>query len=163
MSAYAAKDKAAHKAPLPLELVRNIAWQTCAGIAYCHAKGVLHRDLKPANLLVSGPGVEEVGPERLLQVCVADFGLATTLRHAEQLPCEYAVCTLPYRSPEIVLGGLYGAPIVVWALGCIITEIATDREVFRDRFASEWGTLMCIFRYVGAPDRASWPTLPTLP
>ena len=41
---YAAKTIG--ETPLPLDLVKDIAWQTCAGIAYCHSRRVVHRDLK---------------------------------------------------------------------------------------------------------------------
>jgi len=38
--------------------------------------------------------------------------------------------TLPYRSPEIILGSDFGFPIDMWSLGCIIYELITHKVLF---------------------------------
>lgn len=35
-----------------------------------------------------------------------------------------------YRSPEVLLGCAYGAPIDMWSLGCILVELHTGEPLF---------------------------------
>eukprot|EP01062_Namystynia_karyoxenos_P065909 TRINITY_DN59964_c0_g1_i1.p1 TRINITY_DN59964_c0_g1~~TRINITY_DN59964_c0_g1_i1.p1 ORF type:complete len:670 (+),score=158.40 TRINITY_DN59964_c0_g1_i1:84-2012(+) len=79
----------------------------------------LHRDLKPANvLLTSGEHIK-----------LADLGLARMVRQHEQ---AMTYCGTPnYMAPEIHDGLPYLAPADVFALGCMIYEMATGRLRFR--------------------------------
>jgi len=40
------------------------------------------------------------------------------------------VVTLWYRAPEVLLGGQYGSPIDMWALGCVFAELYRKRPIF---------------------------------
>ena len=50
----------------------DIFRQVAAGIAFCHAQGVVHRDLKPENLLLKSP-VERSGGHAVIKI--SDFGI----------------------------------------------------------------------------------------
>ena len=81
---------------------------------------ILHRDIKPENVLVSHDAT-------VVKLC--DFGFARCAApESGALEAgrytEY-VSTRWYRSPEMLLGDEYGAPADVWALGCIMAEMAT--------------------------------------
>lgn len=95
--------------------------QLLTGVAWMHGAGMmLHRDLKPENVLI--------GPGGALKIC--DFGMATPARLP--YPGDPArVGTMWYRAPEQVMGSLfYGAPVDIWALGCIMFELLTGQLLF---------------------------------
>merc|ERR1719310_717159 len=46
--------------------VKNLSYQLCRGVEFCHANRIIHRDIKPQNLLI----------DTRLQLKIADFGLA---------------------------------------------------------------------------------------
>ncbi|KAG8128617.1 hypothetical protein E2320_015439 [Naja naja] len=76
---------------------------------------VIHRDIKPENILVSQTGITKL----------CDFGFARTLAAPGDIYTDY-VATRWYRAPELVLRDTtYGKPVDIWALGCMIIEMAT--------------------------------------
>ena len=112
--------------------VRLYMAQLIAALHHVHALDSIHRDLKPANVLVSRKGN--------LKLC--DFGLARTVKqnHGTEVEQEGApvdpskppplvpqmtnyVVTRWYRAPEIILQQPYGAPVDIWAAGCIFKEL----------------------------------------
>ncbi|XP_030068072.1 cyclin-dependent kinase-like 3 isoform X4 [Microcaecilia unicolor] len=78
---------------------------------------IIHRDIKPENILVSQSGI--------IKLC--DFGFARTLAEPGETYTDY-VATRWYRAPELLLGDpVYGKPVDIWALGCMIIEMATGK------------------------------------
>ncbi|XP_036080253.1 cyclin-dependent kinase-like 3 isoform X4 [Rousettus aegyptiacus] len=76
---------------------------------------IIHRDIKPENILVSQSGITKL----------CDFGFARTLAAPGDIYTDY-VATRWYRAPELVLKDTsYGKPVDIWALGCMIIEMAT--------------------------------------
>jgi cell cycle related kinase len=65
-------------APLSEAEVKGYARQMLAGLAACHAVGIMHRDIKPSNLLVSADGVVKIG----------DFGLARARQPEAEARCR---------------------------------------------------------------------------
>lgn len=136
---------------LSSDLIRKLAQQTCSGVEFCHARGVLHRDLKPQNLLV----------DKEQNLKLADFGLAREY-HPTAKKYTQEVVTAWYRAPELLLGsGLYSAPVDIWSMGCIIAEMAVGRPLFNGD--SEIDTIFRIFRLLGSPDEDRWPGVFKLP
>ncbi|GMH06499.1 hypothetical protein Nepgr_008339 [Nepenthes gracilis] len=110
------------KSPQPLsnDHCRFFMFQLLLGLQYLHSSNILHRDLKPANLLVNA--------NCDLKIC--DFGLARTVKGAEQFMTEYVV-TRWYRAPELLLCcDYYGASVDVWSVGCIFAEILGRKPIF---------------------------------
>mmetsp|Transcript_15053 Transcript_15053/g.44356 ORF Transcript_15053/g.44356 Transcript_15053/m.44356 type:complete len:378 (-) Transcript_15053:3324-4457(-) len=108
---------------LPAAQVRLVMWQLLAATAAAHARGVIHRDINPTNILLEGDGT----------VKLADFGLARSVdvpgvRSASAAYTAY-VTTRWYRAPEVLVGAAYGPPADVWALGCVLAELATGRPL----------------------------------
>lgn len=112
------------------ELV-NLGFQLAQGLAAAHAAGVLHRDLKPANLRVTSDG----------RLKILDFGLATlspeavltlsTTQTIESAPTGIAG-TLPYMSPEQLLGEQIDRRSDIYSAGVVLFELATQRLPFGD-------------------------------
>ncbi|CAG9087297.1 unnamed protein product [Plutella xylostella] len=130
--------------PFPEPVLRNIVYQVLQGLAHMHRHGFFHRDLKPENLLCAGPEL----------VKIADLGLAREVR--SRPPYTDYVSTRWYRAPEVLLHDTrYGAPIDLWALGCIVAELYTCRPLFPGN--SELDQLYKICAVMGTPHRDSWP------
>jgi uncharacterized membrane protein YgcG len=104
----------AKKEPLPEERVVAIALQLCAALHHMHAEcRMLHRDLKPENVLLTEGG----------DVKICDLGLACAAQTKSSLTRGAGTGT--YMSPEKGRGERYGFPDDIWALGCILAELAT--------------------------------------
>ncbi|CAM4566842.1 unnamed protein product [Lepidochelys olivacea] len=108
--------------PLSAEHIKVFLYQILRGLKYLHSAGVLHRDIKPGNLLVNSNCV--------LKIC--DFGLARLEEPDEGQPMTQEVVTQYYRAPEILMGTPhYGAPVDLWAVGCIFAELLSRRVLFQ--------------------------------
>jgi eukaryotic-like serine/threonine-protein kinase len=93
-----------------------------------HEKGIVHRDLKPANV--------KVGPDDTVKVL--DFGLAKAIGPAAAITADtnsptvaapatgvgVLLGTPAYMAPEQLAGDRAGPAADVYALGCILYEIA---------------------------------------
>ncbi|KAL0023610.1 hypothetical protein WJX77_006925 [Trebouxia sp. C0004] len=105
---------------LPAEDVQSHMFQLVHAVAFLHNNKVMHRDLKPENMLLSQEGV--------LKLC--DFGFARHLGGPGTLYSDY-VATRWYRPPELLVGLThYGLSVDVWALGCLLVEMATGQPLF---------------------------------
>jgi hypothetical protein len=96
-----------------------------------HAEGVLHRDVKPANLRITSDGrlkILDFGLARLSHEAVST--LSTTLTMAEA-PTGIAG-TLPYMSPEQLLGEEGDQRSDIYSTGVTLFELATQRLPFTD-------------------------------
>ncbi|XP_077625048.1 cyclin-dependent kinase-like 3 isoform X2 [Crocuta crocuta] len=95
--------------------LRKYLFQILRAIEYLHNNNIIHRDIKPENILVSQSGITKL----------CDFGFARTLAAPGDIYTDY-VATRWYRAPELVLKDtFYGKPVDIWALGCMIIEMAT--------------------------------------
>jgi predicted Ser/Thr protein kinase len=112
----------AAEAPLPAERVVAIGRGVAAGLAEAHRAGLVHRDLKPANILLAGDGTPKV----------ADFGLARAASFASSGPDAAAVAGTPdYMAPESIDPLAIDGRSDLYALGCILCELATGAPPYR--------------------------------
>jgi len=94
------------------------AAQMCLGLQYLHDRRIVHRDLKPQNVMLDSHG----------NIKIADFGLGKLL--GNQRMAKSIVGTPLYQSPELTSGQGGNEKVDVWAMGCIIYELAALRFVF---------------------------------
>ncbi|KUF92349.1 Phosphatidylinositol synthase (PIS) [Phytophthora nicotianae] len=84
---------------------------------------LLHRDIKPSNLLLNSD----------CHTKLCDFGLCRSVAEISgpnPVLTDY-VATRWYRAPEILLGSTkYAKSVDMWAVGCIVAEMATGRPAF---------------------------------
>ena len=119
---------------LPLKEVLDIARQIADALDAAHEKGIVHRDLKPANIKITPQGV----------VKVLDFGLAKLdVRSGDADDVTAAptitindtregliVGTAAYMSPEQARGQAVDKRTDIWAFGCVLYEMLTQRVAF---------------------------------
>ncbi len=117
---------------MPVPRVLETAVAIAGALAAAHEKGIVHRDLKPANVMVTNEG----------RVKVLDFGLAKLVRPdfesvedsrltTELRTTEGAVMgTLPYMSPEQLLGQALDHRTDLFSLGVLLYEMAAGERPF---------------------------------
>ena len=115
--------------PLPLPEFYALATQLAGGLAAAHAVGIVHRDLKPGNILITAEG-----HLKILDFGLATFApaaLATAAGNAERLTQDGAfVGTLPYMSPEQLLGRTVDARSDLYSTGVVLYEMVTGHLPF---------------------------------
>ena len=96
------------------------------GLAAAHERGIIHRDLKPSNVFLTRDG----------QVKILDFGLARVEASAGETTDVKTtpgtvMGTLGYMSPEQRRGEAVDARTDIYALGCILQEMAAPKRIVR--------------------------------
>jgi len=120
------------RGPVPIAALLVHAIQLTGALADAHAAGLVHRDIKPANLMLTDSGVK-----------LLDFGLAapalpraagdlTQLATvAQPLTAAGAIVgTFQYMAPELLEGREADERSDLFALGCVLHEMATGRRPF---------------------------------
>lgn len=103
----------------PEELIKWYAFQITSAIEHIHGIGILHRDIKSENIFLTRSDIVKVG----------DFGISKVL--TGPLDTSNTVVGTPYyMAPELLMGKPYCEKIDIFALGCIIHELALKRRTY---------------------------------
>ena len=128
------------KGALPLADVLRIGSEIADALDRAHRAGVVHRDLKPGNIMLtkSGAKLMDFGLARASGLGGAPGSGATALTQsptmAQPLTAEGTIVgTFQYMSPEQLEGKEADACSDVWALGCVLYEMATGKRAFEGK------------------------------
>ncbi|MBZ5616114.1 MAG: protein kinase [Acidobacteriia bacterium] len=108
--------------PLPEAETVRLATQLAKGLMAAHERGLVHRDLKPENVRLTLDG----------QPKILDFGLAKLIRPFADCTTESNISavagTLPYMSPEQMLGSIVDQRADLFSFGVVLYEMATGQR-----------------------------------
>jgi len=93
--------------------------QLCLSLEYIHGRRMLHRDLKSQNVFLTANNTVKLG----------DFGISKVLESTNDVAMTVQG-TPYYMSPEVCQSKPYDYKSDVWALGCILYELATLKHAF---------------------------------
>ena len=104
--------------------LRDIALPLLDALGHAHERGVLHGDIKPSNVLLSEDGIR-----------LFDFGLGqaekgTLSGLASVSRSRVNAWTPGYAAPEILEGGSLTRVADLYALGCLLYELASGKHPF---------------------------------
>lgn len=124
---------------LPVLEVLRIGAQIADALDRAHRAGVVHRDLKPANVMLtrSGAKLMDFGLARPTGLAgPSGSGLSAAVSQsptmAQPLTAEGTIVgTFQYMSPEQLDGKESDARSDLWALGCVLYEMATGKRPFQ--------------------------------
>ncbi|HSC46396.1 MAG TPA: protein kinase [Candidatus Acidoferrum sp.] len=106
--------------PLPLRQAMDWICQTGAGLSAAHARNIIHRDIKPSNIIITREGTARI----------VDFGLARVVASPSATMTAKTTGTLPYMSPEQILGEPVDQRCDVWALSVLLVQMITGSHPF---------------------------------
>jgi eukaryotic-like serine/threonine-protein kinase len=115
---------------LPWVRTKRIFLQICAALSAAHAKGVVHRDLKPENIYL----VDFLGDPDFVKLL--DFGIAKLTETGDgeggrKLTKTGMLFGTPeYMSPEQARGEHVDHRVDIYAMGCILFQLITNRVPF---------------------------------
>jgi eukaryotic-like serine/threonine-protein kinase len=125
------------RGPLPLEQVVRYASEIADALNKAHRQGITHRDLKPGNIMLTKSGAK-----------LLDFGLAKlrtgptpvavgltemTAENTKLTADGVLLGTFQYMAPEQLEGMETDDRTDIFALGCVMYEMATGRAAFTSK------------------------------
>src|SRR3954469_5993901 len=116
----------------PQELLR-VGAQVSDALDKAHQQGIIHRDLKPGNIMLtqSGAKVLDFGLAKQIQPASASAAAMTAMTSSKPLTAEGTVVgTFQYMSPEQIEGQEADPRSDIFALGCVLYEMATAKRPF---------------------------------
>jgi Tol biopolymer transport system component len=141
------------KGALPTGEVLRLGAQIADALDRAHRAGIVHRDLKPGNVMLTKAGAKlmDFGLARATGMAgaadgsgLANEALSRSPTVSRPLTAEGTIVgTFQYMSPEQLEGGEVDARADIWALGCVLYEMATGKRAFEGKSqASLIGAIM---------------------
>ncbi|KAG0468033.1 hypothetical protein HPP92_017361 [Vanilla planifolia] len=112
------------------------------GIAHIHAGGngrFVHGNIKSSNVLLSGE----------LDVCIADFGLASIMN----TPASTSQLAVGYRAPETIQSGKFTQRSDIYSFGVLLLEMLTGKAPLQSPGRDD---IMDLPRWVQSVVREEW-------
>jgi len=96
-----------------------VTYQMLKAVSYLESLLVIHRDLKSANILLSADSP---------YIKIGDLGLAVLSTGPRS---EVGICGSRYwLAPELLRNEGYGCKVDIWAIGCIMMEMISQRPPY---------------------------------
>jgi Tol biopolymer transport system component len=151
---------------LPAAEVLRIGGQIADALDKAHRAGVVHRDLKPGNVMLTRAGAKlmDFGLARSTGLIAAGgsgsrLSVSQSPTVAAPLTAEGSIIgTFQYMSPEQLEGRETDARGDLWALGCVLYEMATGKRAFEGR--SQASLIGAIMNHEPAPIAQVAPLAP---
>ncbi len=125
------------KGPMPIEEVLRLGIQIADALEKAHGAGIVHRDLKPGNVFLTDRGAKllDFGLAKLHaaapQSGVTLLGQLPTQQNSAPLTSAGTIMgTFQYMAPEQLEGRETDARSDLFALGCVLYEMATGQKAF---------------------------------
>ena len=127
---------------LPAPEVLKLGAQIADALDRAHRAGVIHRDLKPGNVMLTRTGAKlmDFGLARGVGLAgapgsgVSITGLTQSPTIAQPLTAEGTIIgTFQYMAPEQLEGKEADTRSDIWALGCVLYEMATGTRAFEGK------------------------------
>ena len=120
--------------------VMQIAYDITDGLEFIHGLDEVHGDLKPSNGIAPTPMFMNIMVNHL--VCavlynsrhhrwkLSDFGISAEMIVYQSRITSLGRATSSYQPPEILNTQKYNKKADIWALGCVIYELLTNKKAF---------------------------------
>ncbi len=156
------------RGPLPLPELLRIGVQIADALDRAHRAGIVHRDFKPGNVMLAKMGAKlmDFGLARVTGLGGTAAGSGITMAHLTQSPTMASpltaegtlVGTFLYMSPEQLEGREPDVRSDLWALGCVLFEMATGKRAFEGK--SQASLIGAVMHTTPAPASSITPSLP---
>ncbi|MBK7093237.1 MAG: protein kinase [bacterium] len=120
------------RGPLAVNELLKVATQIVDALVQAHSAGIIHRDLKPGNVMIADSGVKllDFGLARPTTTVDAPLSDETKTAVVPLTTVGAIVGTIQYMAPEQIDGKAVDARTDIFALGCVLFEMATGRRLF---------------------------------
>jgi serine/threonine protein kinase len=107
--------------------------QLLLAVNHLHNIGFLHRNIKPDNIFIASDGTLKLS-DFFMSRLVNSTNTVLTPEDPKMRERSFRECRrLWYRAPELLFRKpVYSTEVDIWAVGCILAELALTRPIFSE-------------------------------
>src|SRR5512137_1356080 len=149
------------KGPLPVPEMLRHGIEIANALDCAHRAGIVHRDLKPGNIMLTKGGAKlmDFGLARPTRLSSVTGAISESPTGSRPITAEGTIVgTFQYMAPEQLEGKEADARADMWALGCVLYEMATGKRAFEG--TSQASLIAAILDRDPTPPSQVMPLLP---